>query len=179
MYAKRTNIPEQWTCELLPPLDDEPSKQSLKDWLLLQIIKLLYNVYELNTLRKGSGNSSFGVEFRSPMSSLLSLWEHFVFWLIRFIYLKWPAQQSRELLRNQFIHGIRSSAIQLKLMKDMPGTIDEALQLASQQQTVEEAQKRLQKDKLYVDSLAIADQSRRDAIIHEQDCVIRIGSQDS
>ena len=50
MHAKHTNIPEeQWTCELLLLLEDEPFEQQL---LPLQIMKLSYNVYGLNRLRK-------------------------------------------------------------------------------------------------------------------------------
>ena len=70
-------------------------------------------------------------------------------------YPKWPAEQVKEVLRNQFIHGIRSSSVQLKLMKDMPKTLDDALQLASQQESVEAAQKRLHREKHCVESLAV------------------------
>ena len=70
-------------------------------------------------------------------------------------YPKWPADQIKEVLRNQFIHGIQSSSIQLKLMKEMPKNLDEALQLATQQESVKKAQKRLHKKKYYAESLSV------------------------
>ena len=62
-------------------------------------------------------------------------------------YLKWPAEQVKELLRIQFVHGICSSSIQFELMKNLPGTMDEALQKATQQELVEAAQRQLHKEK--------------------------------
>ena len=49
----------------------------------------------------------------------------------------------RAAIRNQFIQGVRSPSIQLRLMKDVPATLNDALRIASQQETVETAQKRL------------------------------------
>ena len=48
-------------------------------------------------------------------------------------YPKWPDEQIKKLLRYQFIQGIRSSLIQLHLMKEAPETLDAALQLANRQ----------------------------------------------
>ena len=70
-------------------------------------------------------------------------------------YPKWSAEQVKEVLRNHFIQGVRSSSIQLKLMKEMPTILDAALQLASQQESVEAAQKRLHKEKSHAESLAV------------------------
>ena len=56
-------------------------------------------------------------------------------------YPKWPAKQVKKLLRNQFVHNIRSSSIQFKLMKELPATIDEALQKATRRELVEVAQR--------------------------------------
>ena len=56
-------------------------------------------------------------------------------------YPKWPAKQVKELPRNQFVHGIHSSSIQFKLMKELPATIDEALQNATRWELVEVAQR--------------------------------------
>ena len=58
-------------------------------------------------------------------------------------YPTWPDEQIKELLRNQFIQGLRSSSVQLELMKEKPSTLDEALQLANWQESIEAAQKRL------------------------------------
>jgi hypothetical protein len=74
-------------------------------------------------------------------------------------YPKWPAEQIKELLRNRFIHGIHSSSIQLELMKNLPGSMDEALQKATQQELVEAAQRRLCKEKSHAaEALAIDDE---------------------
>ncbi|KAL5509723.1 hypothetical protein EMCRGX_G005141 [Ephydatia muelleri] len=51
--------------------------------------------------------------------------------------------QRLQLVRDQFVQGLRSSTVQLRLMKEMPDTLDEALKLAIQQESVEAAQKRL------------------------------------
>ena len=47
------------------------------------------------------------------------------------------------MVRNHFIQGVRSSSIQLKLMREMPATLADAVRLASQQETVESAAKEL------------------------------------
>ena len=60
-------------------------------------------------------------------------------------YPSWPHTQRQELLRNQFIQGVRSPTVQLLLMKEVPKTLDEALKLACRQETVESAQKQLHK----------------------------------
>ena len=44
--------------------------------------------------------------------------------------------------RNQFIQGIQSTTIQLALMKEQPGSLDEALSYARKQETVELAPKK-------------------------------------
>ena len=72
-------------------------------------------------------------------------------------YPKWSAEQRKELLRNQFVQGVRSSSVQLKLMKEMPATLENALTMANQIQTVEEAQKRLQKDRSQMETCELGD----------------------
>ncbi|KAL5517489.1 hypothetical protein EMCRGX_G003040 [Ephydatia muelleri] len=72
-------------------------------------------------------------------------------------YPKWSAEQRKELLRNQFVQGFRSSSVQLKLMKEMPATLEDALTMANQIQTVEEAQKRLQKDRSQMETCELGD----------------------
>ena len=59
-------------------------------------------------------------------------------------YPDWILEQCLKLARNQFVRGIRSSSVQLILMKETPATLDGALQLAQTQEAVETAQKRLQ-----------------------------------
>jgi Fe-S cluster assembly scaffold protein SufB len=72
-------------------------------------------------------------------------------------YPKWSLERKQEVLRNQFMQGVRSSSVQLQLMKGMPPTPEDALKLASQLEAVEEAQNRLQKDRCQVESLALTE----------------------
>ena len=60
-----------------------------------------------------------------------------------------------ELVRDQFIRGIRSSTVQLRLMRERPKTLNEALQLAGQYQGVEESQKRLHGASAKVETMAV------------------------
>ena len=61
-------------------------------------------------------------------------------------YPSWTAEQRQEILLNHFIQGLVSPSVQLCLMREMPVTFDDALQLAVQLQSVETAQKRLHKE---------------------------------
>ena len=61
-------------------------------------------------------------------------------------YPSWTVEQRREILRNHFVQGISSPSVQLRLMREMPATFDDALKVAVQLQSVETAQKRLYKD---------------------------------
>ena len=60
-------------------------------------------------------------------------------------YSKWDNERRKELVRSQFIQGIRSSTVQLRLMREMPSDLDDALKLAMQQEAVEAAQRRISK----------------------------------
>lgn len=78
-------------------------------------------------------------------------------------YPSWSAEQRKEILKSQFIQGIRSSSVQLWLMREMPGTMDEALSIANRQETVEMAQKRLHKEKHQVtETLAVETDTSRE-----------------
>lgn len=104
-----------------------------------------------------NGNLSYRVEYRSQDSSLLICRSSHS--LADKAYPKWPAEQVKEVLRNQFIHGLRSSSIQLELMKKMPGSMDEVLQISNQQELVEMAQKRLHEEKTQAaEALAVDEQ---------------------
>ena len=136
MYIKQTSIAqEQWTRELLPLLDDELFRTISQQGLVEStdyktVVKCLRTQYapkgnelewqyKLQSRVQTPGEKV--VEFAGALRVLADK-----------AHPKWPAEQVKEVLRNQFIHGIRSSAVQLKLMKDMPKTLDEALQLANQ-----------------------------------------------
>ena len=59
-------------------------------------------------------------------------------------YPDWEPKQRLEMVQNQFIQGVVSAAIQLVLlMQEKPKTVDEALELAQLQLTVETAQRQL------------------------------------
>lgn len=69
---------------------------------------------------------------------------------------EWGQQQKQELIRNQFIRGVRSPLVQLQLMREQPETLEAALQLAVGLETVEATQKRLQAEKQQTESLAVS-----------------------
>ena len=61
-------------------------------------------------------------------------------------YPNWTADQRGEVLRNHFIQGVSSPSVQLRLKREIPATLDAALTLAVQQQSVKTAQQRLYKE---------------------------------
>ena len=77
-------------------------------------------------------------------------------------YPGWSNDQRLQLVRDQFVQGLRSSTVQLRLMKEMPETLDEALKLAIQQESVEAAQKRLSSERGHGSS-SLASSSIEDA----------------
>ena len=60
----------------------------------------------------------------------------------------WEPIDRLEMARNQFINGVLSSTIQLKLMQERPPELDDAVTLATQLEAVELAQRSLQTTKL-------------------------------
>ena len=54
-------------------------------------------------------------------------------------YPKWSTDQRLELVRDQFIQGVQCSSTQLRLMKEMPKTVEEAVTLATQLEAIEAA----------------------------------------
>ena len=54
-------------------------------------------------------------------------------------YPSWAAEERLELVRNQFIHGILSSSIQLKLLQEQVDTLEAAIELACRLESVESA----------------------------------------
>ena len=58
-------------------------------------------------------------------------------------YPDWAVENRLQMARNQFVQGIRSSSIQLSLMKEKPKLLERALELAQTQEAVEIARKRL------------------------------------
>ena len=60
----------------------------------------------------------------------------------------WQPEDRLEMARNQFINGVLSSTIQLKLLQEQPQTLDDVITLATQLEGVELAQRSLQATKL-------------------------------
>ena len=58
-------------------------------------------------------------------------------------YPNWSGEQRKEMVRDQFIRGVCSPSIQLKLIQDKPSSLEEAVKWASQQEGVEDAQRKL------------------------------------
>lgn len=158
-YVKQIKIPkEQWTDELLPLLDDKPfrvvTQQGLIDSTDYEAV-----ISCLRTRYSPEGNElewQFNLQSRvqKPGEQLVEF-SRALRVLADKAYPKWPAEQVTELLRNQFVHGIRSSSIQLELMKNLPGTMDGALQ-DTQLELVEAAQRQLHKEK--AEALAVGQQ---------------------
>ncbi|KAL5477205.1 hypothetical protein EMCRGX_G023961 [Ephydatia muelleri] len=59
-------------------------------------------------------------------------------------YPNWSGEQLKEMVRDQFIRGVCSPGIQLKLMQDKPSSLEKAVKWASQQEGVEDSQRKLQ-----------------------------------
>ncbi|KAL5477031.1 hypothetical protein EMCRGX_G023770 [Ephydatia muelleri] len=165
LYVRLAKIPEdQVTGELLSLLDDGPfrvvSQQGLINSSYDSVVKCLRALYapegnELEWQRKLQDRMQKPgeqlVEFAGELRVLADR-----------AYPRWSSEHRQEALRNQFMQGVRSSSIQLRLMKEMPPTLDDALKLASQLEAVEEAQKRLQKDRCKTESLALTDDTVAD-----------------
>ena len=159
LYVRQATIPEeQWTGELLPLLEDVPfrivSQPGLATSTDYQAV-----VRCLNIQFSPDGNElewQFRLQQRTqkPEESLIEF-SGALGQLADKAYPKWSGEQRQEMLRNHFIQGVRSFSIQLKLMREMPATLADAVRLASQQETVEAAQKRLHRERSVHESMAV------------------------
>ena len=124
LYVKQVKLAEdQWVSELLPLLEDEPfrivSQQGLVECTDYNVvIKCLEDFYapvgnELEWQRRFQGRT------QKPQEQLLEFVGALRVLADR-AYPKWSAEQRKELVQNQFVQGVRSSSVQLKLMKEMP-----------------------------------------------------------
>eukprot|EP00731_Ephydatia_muelleri_P013152 Em0007g462a len=132
--------------ELLSLLDDEPFRLVYQNGLVES--KDYSAVCECLTLRYGK--TGMGLEWQiklqcrvqRPGESLLDFAGE-----LRMIASKafpdWSNGQLEELVRNQFIQGLVSPTMQMQLMKDMPHSINDAMELARKLETAEQAQRRL------------------------------------
>eukprot|EP00731_Ephydatia_muelleri_P030185 Em0021g708a len=151
MYVRKVKVDEsQWTSELLPLLDDGPfrvvSQQGLVDSgdyaAVTRCLRAQYAPegnhleWQAKFQRRGQKADENLVTYVGELRVLADK-----------AYPGWSNDQRLQLVRDQFVQGLRSSTVQLRLMKEMPETLDEALKLAIQQESVEAAQKRLSSER--------------------------------
>ena len=150
MYVRKAQVDEsQWTGELLPLLDDGPfrvvSQQGLVDSDDYEAVTMCLRAqyapegnhleWQAKFHRRGQKADENLVTYVGELRALADK-----------AYPGWTNEQRLQLVRDQFVQGVCSSTVQLRLMKVMPNTLDEALQLAIQQESVETAQRRLSKE---------------------------------
>ena len=161
MYARQANIPvDQWVKELLSLLEDEPfgvvSRQGLENSADYGTVRDCLRQYYAPAGSEMEWQFKLQSRIQKPGESLCEF-SGALRVLADKPYPRWPPEQRAELLRNQFIQGVRSPSIQLRLMKDVPATLDDALRIASQQETVETAQKRLLQERPHPEAAAITE----------------------
>ena len=142
-------LAEEWTSELLPLLEDEPFRivvqQGLADSTNYdEVVQCLRRQYdpEGNDLES---HCRFQQRVQSSGEKLMEF-----IGALRFLadkaYPQWNGEQRLEVVRRQFIQGLCSSSMQLKLMQENPESLDEAVRLACQWEMIEAAQKTLHKE---------------------------------
>ena len=148
LYAHQARIStEQWVAELLSLLDDEPFRVVLQQELdsdseysdITKCLKAQYNP-DGNELE---WQAKFQHRMQKPNEWLLEYVRTFRA-LADKAYPNWSGEQRKEMVRDQFIRGVCSPSIQLKLMRDKPSSLEEAVKWASQQEGIEDAQRKLQ-----------------------------------
>ena len=146
LYVRQVKIPEdQWTChcELVSLLEDAPFR------IVSQPpVGCLHRLRSSCSLSEGptpTETSSSKLQQRTQRTDeKLGEFVGVLTELADKAYPQWSTEQRQEMVKNR---GVRSPTVQLKLMRKMPATLAEALQLATQQETVESAQKRLHKER--------------------------------
>ena len=150
LYAQQARIPtEQRVVELLFLLEDEPFRVVMQQGLdsdseysdVTECLKAQYNP-DGNELE---WQSKFQHRMQKPNERLPEYMYVGTFHaLADKVYPNWSGEQRKEMVRDHFIHGVCSPSIQLKLMRDKPSSLEEAVKWASQQEGVEDAQRKLQ-----------------------------------
>eukprot|EP00731_Ephydatia_muelleri_P013103 Em0007g413a len=169
LYVLQANISEGlWTKELLTLLEDEPFRVISRQGLVCS------NDYKavcacLQQHFAPVGNElewQFKIQNRvQKVGESLLEYSGDLRRMADKVYPSWPHTQRQELLRNQFIQGVRSPTVQLLLMKEVPKTLDEALKLACRQETVESAQKQLHKLKHSEAASAVTPETKGESTI--------------
>ncbi len=161
LYVRQTGIPEnQWAAELLPLLDDESFRVVLQLGLTAETTAFSTITECLKQQFSPKGNElewqrRLQTRKQQPGEQLVQ-YAGALRVLADKAYPTWTAGQRGEVLRNHFIQGVSSPSVQLRLMREMPETLEAALSLAIQQQSVETAQQRLHKEMRHEGSMAMA-----------------------
>ena len=153
-YVLEAKIPdEKRTSELFPLLEDEPFRVVVQQGLVDstdydEVVQCLRRQYD------PEGNElEFHCRFQQRVQSSGEKLTEFV-GALRFLadkaYPQWSGGQRLEVVRRQFIQGLRSSSMQMKLMRENPESLDEAVRLACQWETIEAAQRTFQKERATV-----------------------------
>lgn len=148
LYARQVKLTEdQWVSELLSLLEDEPfhvvSQQGLVSSTEYKVLIKCLGDFYAPVKNEMEGQCKFQSKTQKQSEQLLEFVGTLNVLADR-AYPKWSTSQCGELLRNQFVQGVCLPSVQLKLMKEMPASLEDVLTMANQIQTVEEAQKRLQ-----------------------------------
>ena len=166
LYAKEARIPEaRWTKELLQLLEDEPFRTVSQLGLLDSTdYKQVRDCLQQRFAPKGNELEwQFRLQSRNQKASEpLVEFAGELRMLADKAYPNWSADQRQEVVRNQFIQGVNSPSIQLQLMREMPATLDLALELARCLESVELAQRRLHREKRGAEALSVTDPAEED-----------------
>ena len=161
LYVKEANIPEErWTKELLPLLEDEQFRTVSQLGLLGSTdYKQVRDCLQQRFAPKGNELEwQFRLQSRNqkPNEPLVEFAGELRM-LADKAYPGWSGKQRQEVVRNQFMQGVTSPSIQLQLMREMPATLDQALDLARRLESVELAQKRLHREKHRAEALSVSE----------------------
>ena len=161
LYVKEANIPEErWTKELLPLLEDEQFRTVSQLGLLGSTdYKQVRDCLQQRFAPKGNELEwQFRLQSRNqnPNEPLVEFAGELRM-LADKAYPGWSGEQRQEVVRNQFMQGVTSPSIQLQLMREMPATLDQALDLAHHLESVELAQKRLHREKHSAEALCVSE----------------------
>ena len=144
---------EKRTSELIPLLEDEPFRVVVQQGL---VDSTDYDVV-VQCLRRQYDPEGNELEFQCRFQQRVQLSGEKLMEFVgtlRFLadkaYPQWSGEQRLEVVRHQFIQGLRSSSMQLKLMQENPESLDEAVRLACQWETIEAAQRTFQKERTTV-----------------------------
>ncbi len=182
LYARGSGIPDpEWKVELLSLLDDEAFRvanqlgmveagdyAALKAHLIRQFSPEGDDLEWQQRLQNRSQKAGESLaEFAGALRMLADR-----------AYPGWEQDKKQELVRNQFIQGLRSATTQLQLMRDRPETPDAALQLAlKQEEAVEAAQRRLRNEKRTTEAFTVSHPEHSESQAHST-CAVHGGHND-